>query len=124
LQAIARGCHQTLNGEILDIETLRMLACDCSVTRIILGPDSEVLDVGRKTRIWSPAQRRAIIARDRHCQAKECDRGPQWCDIHHTDHWSHGGPTSIDKGVLLCRWHHTKEHIKLALRRRRLRTKG
>jgi hypothetical protein len=118
LQGITGGTHETLDGDIIDIETLRMLACDCSVTRIILGPDSEVLDVGRKTRVWSPAQRRAIIARDRHCQADGCDRSPRWCDIHHTDHWTHGGPTDTNKGVLLCRWHHTKEHIQQALQKR------
>jgi hypothetical protein len=118
LQGIAGGCHETLNGDILTLETLRMIACDCSVTRIILGPGSEVLDVGRKTRVWSPAQRRAIIARDRHCQADGCDRDPRWCDIHHIDHWTDGGTTAVDKGLLLCRWHHTKEHLKLALERR------
>jgi hypothetical protein len=125
LQDVAGGCHETLNGDIITVETLKQVACDCSITRIILGADSEVLDVGRKTRVWTPAQRRAIIARDRHCQADGCDRDPRWCDIHHVDHWTDGGPTDIDKGVLLCRWHHTKEHIKQALqKRRRSRTKG
>lgn len=125
LQNNPGGCHETLNGDIVTVETLKQLACDCSVTRVILGSESEVLDVGRKTRVWSPAQRRAIIARDRHCQADGCDRDPRWCDIHHVDHWADGGPTDIDKGVLLCRWHHTKEHIEQALqRRRRSRTKG
>ena len=124
LQGIAGGAHETLNGDIVDIETLRMIACDCSVSRIILGPGSQVLDIGRKTRVWTPAQRQAIIARDRHCQGFGCDRGPRWCDIHHIDHWADHGNTDIDKGVLLCRWHHTKKHINLTLQRRRLRTKG
>jgi hypothetical protein len=115
LQNIAGGCHETLNGDILTLQTLKMLACDCSVTRIILGPDSEVLDVGRKTRVWSAAQRRAIIARDRHCQGQGCDRGPRWCDIHHIDHWTHHGETTVENGILLCRWHHSKEHHKQAL---------
>jgi len=119
------GTHETLNGDIIDIETLKLLACDCSISRILLEGDSEVLDAGRRTRIWSPAQRRAIIARDRHCQADGCDRDPRWCDVHHIDHWFDGGPTDIGNGTLLCRWHHTKEHIKQALaKRRRARTKG
>jgi hypothetical protein len=125
LQGTPGGTHETLNGDIIDIETLKLLACDCSISRIILEGDSEVLAAGRKTRIWSPAQRRAIIARDRYCQADGCDRDPRWCDIHHIDHWFDGGPTNIDNGMLLCRWHHTKEHIKQALaKRRRARTKG
>ncbi len=119
LQGIAGGTHETLNSRnILDIETLRMLACDSSVSRIVLGPDSEILDIGRKTRVWTTAQRRAITARDRHCQAPGCERPPRWCDIHHLDHWADGGTTSIDLGILYCRFHHILEHLKEAKRRR------
>ncbi len=119
LQGIAGGLHETLNGDILDVDTLRMLACDCSVSRIVMGPDSEILDIGRKTRVWTAAQRRAIIARDRHCTWEGgCDRSPRWCDIHHVDHWADGGHTSVEKGKLLCRFHHTCEHIEDGRRRR------
>ena len=122
LQGIAGGLHETLNGDILDVDTLRMLACDCSVSRIVFGPDSEILDIGRKTRVWTAAQRRAIIARDRHCTWEGgCDRSPRWCDIHHLDHWADGGHTSVDKGKLLCRFHHTLEHIDEG-RKRRMRS--
>lgn len=124
LQGIAGGCHETINGDIIDVDTLRMLACDCSVTRIILGPESEVLDVGRKTRVWSPAQRRAIIARDRHCQGPGCRAKPRHCDIHHTDHWADHGDTTVDKGKLFCRPCHMQEHAKDRYQRRRARTKG
>ncbi|HET9260794.1 MAG TPA: HNH endonuclease signature motif containing protein [Acidimicrobiia bacterium] len=96
-----------------------MVACDCSVTRIIFGPEGEVLDVGRKTRVWSTAQRRAITSRDRHCQGKGCHAPARDCDIHHVDHWANGGTTSTDKGKLLCRPCHTTEHLKDGYRRRR-----
>ena len=122
LAGIGGGTHETLNGDVIDIDTLRMLACDCSVSRIVLGPDSEVLDVGRKTRVWTPAQRRAIIARDRTCQAPGCDTKPRYCDIHHKDHWADGGVTSVDNGKLLCRHHHTQEHLRDNRRRGRPRT--
>jgi hypothetical protein len=119
LRGIAGGLHETLNGDILDIDTLRMVACDCSVSRIVFGPDSEILDIGRKARVWTAAQRRAIIARDRHCTWEGgCDRSPRWCDIHHVDHWADGGPTSVEKGKLLCRFHHTLEHVADGRRRR------
>ena len=118
LQGIAGGLHETLNGDILDVDTIRRLACDCSVSRIVLGPDSEVLDIGRKTRVWTAAQRRAIIARDRHCTWPDCEVRPEWCDIHHIDHWADGGHTSVEKGKLYCRFHHTREHISDGRRRR------
>lgn len=122
LQGIAGGTHETFDGTILDIETLRMLACDASISRIVLGPDSEVLDVGRKTRVWTTAQRRAIVARDRHCVAPGCDRPPKWCDIHHGAHWADGGDTNVDDGYLYCRFHHTLEHLKEAKQRIRERS--
>jgi hypothetical protein len=118
LQGAAGGLHETLNGYVLDVDTVRKLACDCSVSRIVLGPDSEVLDIGRKTRVWTAAQRRAIIARDRHCQGDGCEVRPEWCDIHHVDHWADGGHTSVENGKLLCRFHHTEEHMGEGRRRR------
>lgn len=119
LRGIAGGTHETLDGQPLDVESIRLLACDASISRIVLGPESEILDVGRKTRVWSPGQRRAILSRDRHCTASGCERPAIWCDIHHEDHWADGGTTSVDKGKLLCRFHHTREHIRLARRRSR-----
>ena len=121
LQGVAGGLHETEDGTIVDVDLLRMVACDCSVTRIVFGPDSEVLDVGRKTRVWTAAQRRAVIARDRHCQGPGCRTRPRHCDIHHLDHWADGGTTSVDKGVLLCRPCHTQEHLKHRYQRRRRR---
>lgn len=118
LQGVAGGVHETENGQIVDVDTLRMIACDSSVTRIVFGPDSEVLDVGRKTRVWNPAQRRAITARDRHCQGPGCRAKPRHCDIHHQDHWADGGTTSVDKGKLFCRPCHIQEHLKEGLQRR------
>jgi hypothetical protein len=119
LRGIAGGLHETEGGDIVDVDTLRMIACDCSLTRIVIGPDSEVLDVGRKTRVWSPAQRRAIIARDRRCQGPGCRAKPRHCDIHHEDHWADGGTTSVDTGKLFCRPCHMQEHLKERFQRRR-----
>jgi hypothetical protein len=124
LQGAAGGLHETENGDIIDVDTLRIVACDSSITRIILGPDSEILDVGRKTRIWTTSQRRAIIARDKHCQGPGCRVTPRHCDIHHEVHWADGGETTIENGRLLCRPCHTREHLKDRYHRRRSRTKG
>jgi len=51
LQGIPGGLHQTESGQLLTIAQLRTITCDCSLSRIILGPDSEIIDVGRRTRI-------------------------------------------------------------------------
>jgi hypothetical protein len=94
----------------IDHETVRRLACDASVTRIVFGPRSEPLDVGRRTSVVPSAIRRAVVARDRHCRFPGCDRPQGWCDAHHVRHWADGGPTSVGNLVLLCRRHHRLTH--------------
>jgi hypothetical protein len=111
LQGIAGGLHETETGDVLTIGQLRALACDSSVSRVVLGPDSEVIDVGRRTRLIPTALRRAIIARDRHCTWPGCDRNPRWCDLHHKRHWADGGATEPANLRLLCRYHHTLIHL-------------
>jgi hypothetical protein len=111
LAGIAGGLHETEDGRVMTLAEIRTLTCDSSVSRIVLGAESEVIDIGRKTRIIPSALRRAIIARDRHCTWQGgCDRGPRWCDIHHIHHWADGGETKPDNLTLLCRYHHTLTH--------------
>jgi 5-methylcytosine-specific restriction endonuclease McrA len=91
-------------------ETARRLACDASVSRVVLGPRSEPLDVGRKTPVVTSAIRRAVIVRDHTCRFPGCDRHPAWCDAHHVIHWAQGGETRLSNLVLLCRRHHRAVH--------------
>ncbi|MFV1963370.1 MAG: DUF222 domain-containing protein, partial [Acidimicrobiia bacterium] len=110
LKGVAGGLHETEDGEVLGVETIRQLACDASVSRIVFGPESEILDVGRKTRVIPAGLRRAVIARDRHCTYKGCGRSARWCDVHHIIFWADGGETVLDNLCLLCRYHHTLIH--------------
>jgi hypothetical protein len=89
---------------------VRRLACDASVSGIVLGPRSEPLDVGRRTPVVPSALRRAVAARDGGCRFPGCDRPPGWCDAHHIVHWADGGETSLPNLVLLCRPHHRSLH--------------
>lgn len=113
LQGHAGGLHETDDGFVLDPFAISQLACDASVTRIVFGPNSEVLDVGRKTRVVPAGLRRAVVARDRHCVAPGCSRSAKWCDVHHLVSWAEGGETVIDNLCLLCRYHHTRVHLDL-----------
>jgi hypothetical protein len=90
--------------------TVQRLACDCSVTRVLLDQDSLVIDVGRATRKLSPALRKALALRDRHCRWPGCERPASWCDGHHLVHWTDGGETDLDNLALLCGRHHRMAH--------------
>jgi hypothetical protein len=90
--------------------TVQRLACDASVTRVLLGPDSAVVDVGRARRLPSGPTRRALQARHEGCEWPGCDRPSSWTAAHHIKHWAHGGATDVDNLVLLCHRHHWLVH--------------
>ena len=97
-------------GGHVHAETARRIACDAAISRVLLDPAGQPLDVGRRTRIIPPALRRALTTRDQGCRFTGCDRPPAWTDAHHVQHWIHGGPTSLSNLVLLCRHHHRLVH--------------
>ena len=86
------------------------LACDAVVRRVLLGPDSLPLDVGRALRLFTPHQRRALAIRDEGCRFPGCGRPSGYTDAHHLVSWSNGGSTDLVNGVLLCRHHHRAVH--------------
>ena len=102
---------ETAHGGKLSRNTLERLTCDCRISRVITDGPSNVLDVGWATRNVSNAQWNALVVRDRHCQAKNCERGPAFCEAHHIWHWEHGGPTNLDNLELLCWFHHRERHV-------------
>jgi hypothetical protein len=110
LHGIPGGVHETDDGHVLDVDTIRQLACDSTLSRIVWDGRSEILDVGRKTRSIPAAIRRAVIVRDRDCVWKTCERYQQWCDVHHLRSWIDGGETELANLVLLCRYHHSLIH--------------
>jgi Domain of unknown function (DUF222) len=98
------------HGGRLSKATMRRLTCDASISRVITDGRSQVIDVGRQTKVIPKALWRALVARDGGCVAPGCDRPPGWCDVHHEWHWIDGGPTNPDNCELRCRRHHRAVH--------------
>ncbi|WGW12384.1 DUF222 domain-containing protein [Saxibacter everestensis] len=92
------------------VSTVRELACDANLIPVVLGGTGQILDVGATRRLFTPAQRRAIIARDHGCIMPGCTAPASWCATHHVHYHSHGGPTSTSNGALLCEHHHGVIH--------------
>jgi hypothetical protein len=90
---------------------VRRLACTAQIIPAVLGGKSEVLDLGRSSRLFKPAQRKAMIIRDRECRAEGCTIPAAWCEAHHWGRpWAEGGRTDLKDGLLLCNWHHHRAH--------------
>ena len=77
---------------------------------ILGGAPSQPLDVGRTSRVLTPAQRIALAVRDGGCVFPDCQRPLAWCEGHHLLHWLDGGPTDLANLALLCRAHHRALH--------------
>jgi hypothetical protein len=91
-------------------DDVRRLACDSAIGRILLGPDSVPVDLGRRVRLFTADQRRALALRDGGCRFPGCTRPPRFTDAHHLLSWLTGGATDLDNGLLLCRHHHRTVH--------------
>jgi hypothetical protein len=108
--ATGPGAATTGFGARISAARARWLACDGNISRVVMGPDRQVLDYGRTKRIVPPPLRRAVEIRDRHCVFAGCDAPTHWCDVHHRLHWVNDGETSPENSALLCERHHTKVH--------------
>jgi hypothetical protein len=97
-------------AEPVSAETVRELACDAGIQRVLVGDNGEVLALGRRERYFTPAQRRALAVRDGGCVWPQCTAPPSWCHAHHVKEWSEGGRTDLDNGALLCSAHHHMLH--------------
>jgi hypothetical protein len=96
-------------GEKISPGMARRLACEAGIIPVVLGGDSQPLDVGRKSRFYTEAQRIAMLVRDRRCRAEGCDR-VTGLHAHHKTRWADGGNTDLKDGVSLCHWHHNRAH--------------
>jgi len=88
------------------------LACDGAVGRVLMRGKSEVLDLGRRTRLVTPPLRRMLEIRDQTCTEEGCDVPGWWCDAHHEVPWWAGGPTDARNLRLRCRYHHLRDHAR------------
>jgi len=108
--ATGAGAGKAGFGATISAARARWLACDASISRIVMGPDGVPLDLGHTHRVVTPGLRKAVERRDRSCVFAGCGAPTHWCDVHHLVHWAHGGETNLENSALLCERHHTKVH--------------
>ena len=96
------------DGTPIPTRKIRDLACDAEILPGIFRRASQPLDLGRARRIASPAQRIALVARDRKCIG--CGASAAWCQAHHITPWAAEGKTDLDNMCLLFSRCHHKVH--------------
>ncbi len=96
------------DGTPIPTEKIRDLACQSEILPAIFRGASQPMDMGRSRRAASPAQRIALVARDKACVG--CGANANWCQAHHIIPWAIQGNTDIDDMCLLCSRCHHKVH--------------
>ena len=97
-------------GDRIAAHTARRLACEAGIIPVVLSGRREVLDQGRRRRLFTRAQRIALATRDRGCTAAGCHTAAWFCHAHHDQPWATGGTTDLTNGRLLCPTHHRTAH--------------
>lgn len=93
----------------VSIAACRRMAAGGGVIPAVLGGGGEILDWGREKRLFTRAQRLALVERDGGCVM--CGLPPQMTRAHHLRWWQRdAGPTDLDNGVLLCESCHHRVH--------------
>ena len=86
-----------------------MLGCTAALSWMLHDHDGTVLDLGRRRRRPNAAMRRAARDRDKcRCRFPGCES--RRVDLHHIQHWSNGGRTSLGNLISLCKCHHMLVH--------------
>jgi uncharacterized protein (DUF779 family) len=101
----------TIDGldEPVSIASCRRMAAGGGIIPVVLGGGGEILDWGREKRLFTRAQRLALVERDGGCVM--CGLPPQLTRAHHLRWWQRdAGPTDLDNGVLLCESCHHRIH--------------
>ncbi|WP_345533161.1 HNH endonuclease signature motif containing protein, partial [Microbispora amethystogenes] len=82
-------------GQLLPVSSVHRLARTSTLVRIVMDAAGQVLDMGRKVRLATPAQRRAVFARYATCWVDGCPLPSTMCQIDHADDWCSGGLTDL-----------------------------
>ncbi len=101
---------ETGNGTGINTATARRLACEAGIIPAVLDTTGELLDLGRRQRLATPAQRRALRILHPTCAFGTCGTAFNHCHIHHVIPWEHGGPTDLVNLLPLCHKHHHLVH--------------
>ena len=99
-----RRCETTAG---VQIDPADMLAAVLTghVRRVVFDAAGVVIDLGRRSRLFTGGARDAVLLGDRWCMWPGCDLRSGRCQTDHTTPWATDGPTRPDNGGTACGRH-------------------
>lgn len=96
-------------GHPISASAARRLAAEADLIPQVFDGKSQLLDQGESKRVFTKAQRYAILAAFVGCAFPKCDIPSSMVEFHHIDHWAtrhqHGKGTDLANGLPLCGFH-------------------
>ena len=99
-----RRCS-TLSGKPIDVHDALGAALVGHIRRVVFDSRGVVVDMGRKSRLFTGTAREAAILARAVCTWLSCDTSSHDCEIDHALEWGRGGPTNQANAPPLCRPH-------------------
>ncbi len=96
------------DGTPIPTAELIRLACDADLLPGVFRAATQEMNLGRKRRTASDAQRAALVYRDEECIG--CGASANRSFAHHVRFWRNGGPTDMPNLVLVCNKCHHNIH--------------
>lgn len=105
-----RRC-ETSTGHQVDPGDVLAATVTGHLRRVVLDTAGVVIDLGRRSRLFTGSARDAVLLGDRWCLWPGCDLRSGRCQTDHTQPWAHAGPTNPHNGGNACARHNRwKQH--------------
>ncbi|MEV7632554.1 DUF222 domain-containing protein [Microbacterium sp. NPDC089318] len=93
----------------ISVTAIRRMAASGGVIPCVLDSAGDILDWGREKRLFTRAQKLALVDRDGGCAM--CGLPPNMTEVHHIEWWNRdAGSTDRTNGILLCSTCHHRIH--------------
>ena len=114
-KAIALGAKGGMNYK--DPDAMKILQKAIGGFDVVIDSAGNVIDYGRRRRLFTGAARDAVMLHSPRCTWSGCDTTSSYCNADHTIDWQHGGPTTTTNGGPLCPRHDRTKNRGYKLRR-------
>lgn len=108
--ATRTGFGTTAHGGSWAVDRILRGLDDCEFVSVLRDAQDGVLAYGSTRRYATPAQTKALIARDQGCSFPRCSVPAGWCQRHHIRPVIDGGLTDLNNLTLVCGYHHRRFH--------------
>ena len=97
-------CH-TQNGDPIDCSEAEAIALWGHIRRVVRDASGVVIDMGRRSRLFTNSARQAVLLLSDRCLWPVCDRPNRNCEADHSLGWKAHGNTVPWNGGTMCRAH-------------------